>query len=175
MIHQYPPSLYEWDPKTGETGIGTQGDTGSTGPAGPQGDTGVGGSGAGPQGDTGIDGSQGDTGVDGNDGDTGIQGDQGDTGTDGLDGDTGEQGDTGITGDTGASNLSFIGIFATEPVGIFNDGDLYYNSIDLDLYIYVSGNWVPVMDASIVDNLIQLESGSFLLKEDNWGLALESY
>jgi len=140
---------------------GPQGPQGSVGPTGAQGATGaVGPQGpAGPMGATGATGAQGSQGPAGPVGATGAQGPQGDpgptgaTGAQGPAGATGAQGPAGPTGATGATGAQgpqgpagasggvwFTGS-GTPSAATGNNGDLYLNTANGDVYQKVSGAW----------------------------------
>ena len=114
--------------------VGPQGDPGPTGAKGDKGDTGE----RGLKGDSGATGPKGDTGA------TGEKGDKGDIG------DTGPKGDTGATGATGATGPRGPGvtendIAPTSP----NAGDLWWDTISGNLFIYYDSNWVPSVTTTI--------------------------
>ena len=133
----------------GTNGVaGETGTQGETGPRGVKGDTGDAGA-AGLNGTPGIQGTQGiqgETGPRGLKGDTGESGANGLDGADGTDGLPGEQGLAGVDGADGADGIDglpgvTVQFSETAPLDP-TSGDLWWNTIDGNLYLYFSSAWI---------------------------------
>ena len=125
---------------TGETGTqgevgprGLKGDTGDAGAAGLSGTQGIQGE-VGPQGPRGLKGDTGDAGTNGLDGADGIDGLPGEQGLAGVDGADGADGIDGLPGVT----VQFSETAPLDPTS----GDLWWNTIDGNLYLYFSNAWI---------------------------------
>jgi hypothetical protein len=106
--------------------MGDQGQKGQTGDQGQKGQTG-------DQGQKGQMGDQGQKGQKGDQGQKGQTGDQGPKGSQGNDGQKGSKGDMGT---------SLLSGYGAPDISLGNDGDVYINLINDDIYSKISGNWV---------------------------------